>query len=122
MFAELSDRLSTVLSRLTGRGVLTEESVPDGLDELPVALLDADGGFDVARAFPDRGAEKGVGPPALKPVAPGQQLVKMVYEELTALLGEKQQPMGFASVPPTVVLLVAPRGWGKTTTAAKLAK
>ncbi|MFI5213557.1 MAG: signal recognition particle protein, partial [Gemmatimonadales bacterium] len=122
MFAELSDRLSAVLSRLTGRGVLTEESVREGLDELRVALLDADVGFDVARAFTDRVAEKAVGLPALKTVAPGQQLVKIVYEELTALLGEKQQPIGFASVPPTVVMLVGLQGSGKTTTAAKLAK
>jgi signal recognition particle subunit SRP54 len=122
MFAELSDRLSAVLSRLTGRGVLTEESVREGLDELRVALLDADVGFDVARAFTDRVAEKAVGLPALKTVAPGQQLVKIVYDELTALLGERQQPIGFASVPPTVVLLVGLQGSGKTTTAAKLAK
>ena len=122
MFAELSDRLSAVLSRLTGRGVLTEESVREGLDELRVALLDADVGFDVARAFTDRVAEKAVGLPALKTVAPGQQLVKIVYDELTALLGEKQQPIGFASVPPTLVLLVGLQGSGKTTTAAKLAK
>jgi signal recognition particle subunit SRP54 len=85
-------------------------------------LLDADVGFDVARAFTDRVAEKAVGLPALKTVAPGQQLVKIVYDELTALLGEKQQPIGFASVPPTVVLLVGLQGSGKTTTAAKLAK
>ncbi len=122
MFAELSDRLSAVLSRLKGRGVLTEEGVREGLDELRVALLDADVGFDVARAFTDRVAEKAVGLPALKTVAPGQQLVKIVYEELTALLGEKQQPIGFASVPPTIVMLVGLQGSGKTTTAAKLAK
>jgi signal recognition particle subunit SRP54 len=122
MFAELSDRLSAVLSRLTGRGVLTEEGVREGLDELRVALLDADVGFDVARAFTDRVAAKAVGLPALKTVAPGQQLVKIVYEELTALLGEKQQPIGFASVPPTIVMLVGLQGSGKTTTAAKLAK
>ena len=122
MFAELSDRLSAVLNRLTGRGVLTEQSIRDGLEELRVALLEADVGVDVARAFTDRVAERAVGLPALKTVAPGQQLVKIVYGELTALLGEKQQPIGFASVPPTVVLLVGLQGSGKTTTAAKLAR
>ena len=122
MFAELSDRLSAVLSRLKGRGVLTEESVREGLDELRLALLAADVGFDVARAFTDRVAEQAVGLPALKTVAPGQQLVKIVYEELTHLLGERLAPIGFASVPPTIVLLVGLQGSGKTTTAAKLAK
>src|SRR5256885_6129102 len=122
MFAELSDRLSAVLGRLTGRGVLTEAAIAEGLEELRQALLAADVGFEVARAFTDRVREKTVGLPALKTVAPGQQLVKIVYGELTLLLGEKLAPIAFASVPPTVVLLVGLQGSGKTTTAAKLAK
>jgi signal recognition particle subunit SRP54 len=122
MFAELSDRLSAVLGRLKGRGVLTEAAVREGLEELREALLAADVGFDVARAFTDRVSEKTVGLPALRTVAPGQQLVKIVYDELTLLLGEKLAPIAFASVPPTIVLLVGLQGSGKTTTAAKLAK
>ncbi len=122
MFAELSDRLSAVLGRLKGRGVLTEAAVTEGLEELRQALLAADVGFDVARAFTDRLSEKTVGLPALRTVAPGQQLVKIVYDELTLLLGEKLAPIAFASVPPTIVLLVGLQGSGKTTTAAKLAK
>ena len=122
MFTELSEKLSATLSKLRGRTVLTEESLRDGLEELRRVLLEADVGFDVARAFTDHVAEKAVGLPALKSVAPGQQLVKIVYDELIALLGERQAPIAHASVPPTIVLMVGLQGSGKTTTAAKLAK
>jgi signal recognition particle subunit SRP54 len=122
MFAELSDKLSAALAKVRGRGVLTEEAVREGLEELRRALLEADVGYDVARDFTDHVAAKAVGLPALKQVSPGQQLVKIVHDELVALLGEKQAPIAFASVPPTIVLLVGLQGSGKTTTAAKLAK
>src|SRR5436190_18523498 len=119
MFADLSEKLSAALLKLRGRGVLTEVAVREGLEELRKALLEADVGFDVARAFTDHVAEKAVGTAALQTVAPGQQLVKIVHEELVQLLGEKQAPIAHASVPPTVVLLVGLQGSGKTTTAAK---
>ena len=122
MFTELSEKLSAALGRLRGRGVLTEAAVAEGLEELRNVLLEADVGYDVAREFTARVAERAVGLPALKSVAPGQQLVKIVHEELVRLLGEKQAPIRFASVPPTVVYLVGLQGSGKTTTAAKLAK
>ena len=122
MFTELSEKLSTALGRLRGRGVLTEAAVAEGLEELRKVLLEADVGYDVAREFTARVAERAVGLPALKSVAPGQQLVKIVHDELVRLLGEKQAPIRFASVPPTVVFLVGLQGSGKTTTAAKLAK
>ncbi len=122
MFADLSEKLSAALLKLRGRGVLTEAAVREGLEELRKALLEADVGFDVARAFTDHVAEKAVGQAALQTVAPGQQLVKIVHDELVALLGEKQAPIGHASVPPTIVFLVGLQGSGKTTTAAKLAK
>ena len=122
MFTELSEKLSTALGRLRGRGVLTEAAVAEGLEELRKVLLEADVGYDVAREFTARVAERSVGLPALKSVAPGQQLVKIVHDELVRLLGEKQAPIRFASVPPTVVFLVGLQGSGKTTTAAKLAK
>jgi signal recognition particle subunit SRP54 len=122
MFAELSEKLSAVLGQLRGRGVLTEEAIRDGLEELRRVLLEADVGFDVAREFTARIAEQAVGLPALRTVAPGQQLVKIVHDELVRLLGEKQAPIRHASVPPTVVFLVGLQGSGKTTTAAKLAK
>ena len=122
MFDELSSKLSAALQKLTGRGVLTEDDVKDGLREVRRILLEADVSFDLTREFLERVQEKAVGISALKSVRPGQQLVKVVYDELVALLGEKQAPIAFASVPPTVVLLVGLQGSGKTTTAGKLAR
>ena len=122
MFDELSEKLSAALDQLRGRGVLTEEAIRDGLETIRRVLLEADVGFDVARGFTERVAEKAVGLPALKSVAPGQQLVKIVHEELVRLLGEQPAAIRFASVPPTIVFLVGLQGSGKTTTAAKLAK
>ena len=122
MFDELSERLSAALGQLRGRGVLTEEAVKDGLRTIRRILLEADVGFEVSRAFVERVEAKAVGLPALKSVAPGQQLVKIVHEELVALLGEQPAAIRFASVPPTIVFLVGLQGSGKTTTAAKLAK
>ena len=124
MFDELSERLSAVLGQLRGRGVLSEEAVREGLETVRRVLLEADVGFEAAQQFTDRVAEKAVGLPALKGVAPGAQLVKFVHEELVTLLGGGGQPAAirFASVPPTVVFLVGLQGSGKTTTAAKLAK
>jgi signal recognition particle subunit SRP54 len=122
MFDELSSKLSAALQKLTGRGVLTEDDVKDGLREVRRILLEADVSFDLTREFLERVQEKAVGIAALKSVRPGHQLVKVVYDELVALLGEKQAPIAFASVPPTVVLLVGLQGSGKTTTAGKLAR
>jgi signal recognition particle subunit SRP54 len=121
MFSALSERLSAALKQLTGRGVLTEDDVKEGLREIRRVLLEADVGFEVARAFTERVREKAVGVLALKVVSPGQQLVKIVHDELTALLGERQAGLTFASLPPTVILLVGLQGSGKTTTAVKLA-
>src|SRR6187399_1461094 len=122
MFDELSSKLSAALQKLTGRGVLTEDDVKDGLREVRRILLEADVSFDLTREFLERVQEKAVGIAALKSVRPGQQLVKVVYDELVALLGEKQAPIAYASVPPTVILLVGLQGSGKTTTAGKLAR
>jgi signal recognition particle subunit SRP54 len=122
MFDELSAKLTAALSKLTGRGVLTEEAVKGGLREIRRVLLEADVSFDLTREFLERVEQKAVGAQLLKAVRPGDQLVKIVYDELVVLLGEKQAPIAFASVPPTVILLVGLQGSGKTTTAAKLAK
>jgi signal recognition particle subunit SRP54 len=122
MFEELSAKLSAALGRLTGRGVLTEAAVKDGLRELRRVLLEADVSFELTRQFLERVEEKAVGAQLIKAVRPGDQLVKIVYDELVALLGEKQVLLAFASVPPTVILLVGLQGSGKTTTAAKLAR
>lgn len=122
MFDQLSSRLTAALQKITGRGVLTEDAVREGLREIRRVLLEADVSFDLTRDFLERVQAKAVGLTALKEVRPGQQLVKIVYDELVALLGEKQAPLAFASVPPTVMLMVGLQGSGKTTTAAKLAR
>ena len=122
MFDELSAKLTAALAKLTRRGVLTEEAVRDGLREIRRVLLEADVSFDLTREFLERVEQKAIGAEVLKAVRPGDQLVKIVYDELVTLLGEKQAPIGFASVPPTVILLVGLQGSGKTTTAGKLAR
>ena len=122
MFSALSERLTAALKQLAGRGVLTEDDVREGLREVRRVLLEADVAFDVARRFTERVRERAVGVAALKAVSPGQQLVKIVHDELVALLGERAAPLTFASLPPTVVLLAGLQGSGKTTTAAKLAQ
>jgi signal recognition particle subunit SRP54 len=122
MFDELAGKLSATLQRLTGRGVLSEEAVREGLREIRRVLLEADVSFDLTREFLERVQEKAVGQQIVKAVRPGQQLVKIVYDELVALLGQKHAPLAHATVPPTVILLVGLQGSGKTTTAGKLAK
>src|SRR5690348_18297760 len=99
MFDELSGKLTATLQKLTGRGVLTEEAVRDGLREVRRVLLEADVSFELTGEFLERVQEKAVGVVALKSVRPGQQVVKVVYDELVALLGERQAPLAFASVP-----------------------
>jgi len=122
MFDELSQKLNDTLQKLIGRGVLTEDAVKEGLREIRRILLEADVSFDLTREFLERVQAKAVGVTAIKDVRPGHQLVKIVYDELVTLLGEKQAPLTFASVPPTVILLVGLQGSGKTTTAGKLAR
>jgi signal recognition particle subunit SRP54 len=122
MFDDLSAKLNATLQKLTGRGVLTEEAVKEGLREIRRILLEADVSFDLTREFLERVQAKAVGITALQEVRPGHQLVKIVYDELVALLGEKQAPIAHATVPPTVIMLVGLQGSGKTTTAGKLAR
>jgi signal recognition particle subunit SRP54 len=122
MFGSLSENLTAALKNLTGRGVLTESDIRDGLREIRRVLLEADVSYELSRTFVERIREQAVGLEAVKAVSPGQQLVKIVHDELVRLLGETRAPIGFASVPPTVVLVVGLQGSGKTTTIAKLAK
>src|ERR1700674_1047702 len=121
VFDALSDRLATALRRFSGRGRLTKEDVEVGLREVRVALLEADVNFRVARAFVDRIRERAVGSDVLESLTPGQQIVKIVDEELTALLGGETRKLQYQPQPPTVVMLIGLQGSGKTTTAAKLA-
>ncbi len=121
MFEELSDKLENTFAKLRGRGVLTESDIKDGLREVRRVLLEADVSFGLTREFLERVEAKAVGISQLKSVSPAQQLIKVVYEELTAMLGERREGLKLSSIPPTVVMLVGLQGSGKTTTAAKLA-
>jgi signal recognition particle subunit SRP54 len=122
MFDELSEKLEAAFARLRGRGVLTEADIKDGLREVRRVLLEADVNFALTREFLERVEKKAVGVSQLRTVSPAQQLVKVVYDELTAMLGERREGLKLSSVPPTVVMMVGLQGSGKTTTAAKLAR
>jgi signal recognition particle subunit SRP54 len=122
VFDQLSDKLDGVLSGFRQRGVLTEPMIREGLREIRRVLLEADVNFQVTREFLKRVEEKALGERVLKSVSPGQQVVKVVHEELTAMLGEKRSGLEMASIPPTVILMVGLQGSGKTTTAGKLAR
>jgi signal recognition particle subunit SRP54 len=121
MFEQLSEKLEGVFSRLRGRGVLSEADIKDGLREVRRVLLEADVNFQLTREFLEHVEQKALGVTQLRAVSPAQQLVKIVYDELTAMLGERREGLKLSSVPPTVLMLVGLQGSGKTTTAAKLA-
>jgi len=122
MFDELSEKLEATFARLRGRGVLSEADIKEGLREVRRVLLEADVNFQLTREFLERVEKKAVGVTQLRTVSPGQQLVKIVYDELTAMLGERREGLKLSAVPPTVIMMVGLQGSGKTTTAAKLAR
>ncbi len=121
MFQNLSDRLNEIFKRLRGHGRLTEDNITESLREVRLALLEADVNFKVVRAFLERVRQRAIGRDVLESLSPGQQVVKVVYEELTALMGGAANPLRTAGQPPTVLMLVGLQGSGKTTTAGKLA-
>jgi signal recognition particle subunit SRP54 len=122
MFEELSNKLDDVLGRLRQRGVLTEPMIKEGLREVRRVLLEADVNYKVTREFLDRVQERAVGEAVVKSVSPGQQIVKIVHDELAALMGEGKPKLQWSSTVPTVFMVVGLQGSGKTTTAAKLAR
>jgi signal recognition particle subunit SRP54 len=122
MFDELSEKLEATFAKLRGRGVLSEADIKEGLREVRRVLLEADVNFALTREFLERVEKKAVGVSQLRTVSPAQQLVKIVHDELTAMLGERREGLKLSSVPPTVVMMVGLQGSGKTTTAAKLAR
>ncbi|MEX2325651.1 MAG: signal recognition particle receptor subunit alpha, partial [Gemmatimonadaceae bacterium] len=122
MFETLSEKLEATFARLRGKGVLSESDIKEGLREVRRVLLEADVNFQLTREFLERVEKKAVGVSSLRTVSPAQQLVKIVHEELAAMLGERREGLKLSSVPPTIVLLVGLQGSGKTTTAAKLAR
>jgi signal recognition particle subunit SRP54 len=120
MFDTLSDKLQNALGDLRGRGRLDEEAVSRAMREIRLALLEADVNFEVAKEFTASVKERALGQDVLKSLSPGQQVVKIVHEELTALMGAGDSRLAFGR-PPTVILLAGLQGSGKTTAAAKLA-
>ncbi len=120
MFQSLSDRLSGILDKLTRRGSLTDSDVAEAMREVRRALLEADVALEVVRSFTDRVKEKAVGQQVIKSVTPGQMVVKIVHDELVAMLGSDAQPIDLAAQPPVAILLVGLQGSGKTTTCAKI--
>jgi signal recognition particle subunit SRP54 len=122
MFDSLSGKLESVFKKLRSRGVLKEEDVKEALREVRLALLEADVNFKVVKDFINRVQERAVGQDILGSLTPGQQVVKIVHEELVTLLGGTQAKLHLSPNPPTVIMLVGLQGSGKTTTAGKLAK
>jgi signal recognition particle subunit SRP54 len=122
MFDALSDRLEAVFSGLRGKGALSEKQVDEGLREIRLALLEADVNFKVVRTFVNRVRERAVGAEVSAALNPGQQLVKIVNEELVRILGEASAPLDLGSRSPGVILLAGLQGSGKTTAAGKLAR
>ncbi len=121
MFDQLTAKLDAVFQRLSGKGSLTERDIDEALREVRLALLEADVNFRVVRDFLAKVKEKAIGSDTLHSLTPGQQVIKIVNEELVSLLGEGQSRLALASTPPTFIMLVGLQGSGKTTTAAKLA-
>jgi signal recognition particle subunit SRP54 len=120
VFETLSDRLQGALGDLRKRGRLDEESISRAMREIRLALLEADVNFEVVKDFVAGVRERALGAEVTKSVTPGQQVVKIVHEELTALMGSGDSRLAFAGRPPTVILLAGLQGSGKTTAAAKL--
>lgn len=122
LFGSLSEKLSHVFSKITKRGTLTELEIKNAMREIRIALLEADVNFLVVKDLVAKMTEKCSGERVMKSLTPGQQVVKIVNEELTALMGSTNSKLAVASNPPTVILMCGLQGAGKTTMCGKLAK
>lgn len=121
MFDNLSDKLQSIFSGLRGKGRLTEEDIDTAMREIRMALLEADVNFKVVKEFTKRTKERCLTAEVLDSLTPAQNVVKIVLDELTALMGEESKPLQLSSRIPNVIMLVGLQGSGKTTAAAKLA-
>ncbi|PID79851.1 MAG: signal recognition particle protein [Clostridiales bacterium] len=119
-FENLSDKLQSAFKNLTGKGKLSEKDVKAGMREVKLALLEADVNFKLVKDFVKTVTEKAIGDEVMKSLTPGQQVIKIVNQELTTLMGETAEKLTFSSQPPTVYMLVGLQGAGKTTAAGKL--
>jgi len=122
MFESLSDRLGGVFAALRGRGALNESDVRGAMREVRIALLEADVALSVVRSFVEKVTEEAVGQNVLRSVTPGQQVVKIVNDALTEMLGSETSDLELGVAPPAIIMMVGLQGSGKTTTTAKIAK
>ena len=120
-FENLSEKLQAVFKQLRGKGKLTEKDVKEAMREVKLALLEADVNFNIVKQFINKVNERAVGSEVLESLTPGQQVIKIVNEELIELMGSSQSKLTFSSKPPTVYMMVGLQGAGKTTTSGKLA-
>ncbi len=122
MFDQLTERLSSAVGALRGKGRISEDNIKDALRQVRMALLEADVALPVVKAFIEQVREKAVGEEVLRSLTPGQALIKIVHAELVALMGGGDSELNLRSQPPVVILLAGLQGAGKTTSAAKLAR
>jgi len=122
MFETLSQKLEAVFKKLRGHGKITEENVAESLREVRRVLLDADVNLQVAKQFIDNVQQRAVGQDVLSSITPGQQIIKIIHDEIVKLLGETRADITDAQIPPTVILIAGLQGSGKTTFSAKLAR
>jgi signal recognition particle subunit SRP54 len=121
-FENIAERLQNVFKNLRGKGKLSEKDVREAMREVRLALLEADVNYRVVKEFVNKVTERAIGSEVLESLTPGQQVIKIVHDELTQLMGGSQSKINIASQPPTVVMIVGLQGSGKTTTSAKLAR
>lgn len=122
MFDALSDKFEKVLKKLRGQGVLTEQNITEALKDVRFALLEADVNFKIVKEFIERVRQKAIGQEVLQSLTPGHQVVKIVWDELSDMMGRERSGLALNSQPPTVVMMVGLQGAGKTTTSGKLAR
>ncbi len=122
MLDALSEKFEKVLKKLRGQGVLTEQNITDALKDVRFALLEADVNFKIVKEFIDRVRQKAIGQEVLQSLTPGHQVVKVVWDELKAMMGHERAGIALSSMPPTVLMMVGLQGAGKTTASGKLAR
>ncbi len=121
VFGNLSEKLQEIFEKLKSKGRLSESDVSEALREVRIALLEADVNYKVAKEFIAKVKERAIGADVLKSLTPGQQVIKIVHEELTSLMGQTQAKLATAPSPPAIILIVGLQGSGKTTTSGKIA-
>jgi signal recognition particle subunit SRP54 len=121
MFESLAQKLESAFKNIRGQGKLTEKNMKDGLQQIRMALLEADVNYKVVKQFIEDVQEAALGQKVLESIHPGQQIVKIVYDELIKIMGGQNAPLKIAEKPPTIIMMVGLQGQGKTTSAGKQA-